>query len=182
MAGEKPDGPHGRHEYSPAKGTEMPETQTVANGQSKLVAPFVASVRTVLTTMAATPTTIGRLYLKDGSEPRHDVSGIIGFSGGVTGSVVIGLSTEVAVRLVAAFAGVEHSPDSADFADAIGELANMIAGSAKKNIGVPANISVPTVIVGPKHQTARLSGVPCVVIPCITERGTFEVEINIKQT
>ena len=153
----------------------------VANLRSKLIEPFVESVRSVLTTMAGTPTTVGKFHIKDGTSPGHDVSGIIGFSGGVTGSVVIGLSADVAIKLVEAFAGVKLPLDSPDFADAVGELANMIAGAAKKNMGLLANISIPTVVIGTNHQTAAPSGIPCVVIPCSTPHGNFAVEVNIKQ-
>ncbi len=155
---------------------------TASPSQSRLITPFVTSVRNVLSTMMGTATTIGQFYLKNSSEPRHDVSGIIGFSGGVTGSVVIGMSREVAVRLVAALAGSTLEPECSDFADAIGELANMIAGGAKKDLGVLASISMPTVIIGHNHQTAIQSGVPCVVLPCVTALGNFDVEVNIKPT
>jgi len=67
-----------------------------------------------------------------------------------------------------------------DFADAIGELANMIAGSAKKDLGHTASISVPNVVIGGGHIIARLSEVPCLVIPCRTPVGNFAVEVNIK--
>jgi chemotaxis protein CheX len=160
----------------------MQATVDLSPAQLKLIAPFVSSVRNLLATMIRTSVTIGQIELKEGADQCHDVSGIIGFSGGIAGSVVVGMSTEVAMKLVAAFAGAAFDPDSSDFIDAIGELANMIAGSAKKNMGVPASISIPTVIVGSGHHTATLSGVPCVVIPCITDLGTFKVEVNIKQT
>ena len=44
-----------------------------------------------------------------------------------------------------------------------------------------ATISVPSVIIGPGHTVARLSDVPCLVIPVTTPHGKFAVEINIKQ-
>ena len=31
------------------------------------------------------------------------------------------------------------------------------------------------------HQIARLSDVPCIVIPCVTPAGDFAVEVNVKQ-
>jgi hypothetical protein len=40
---------------------------------------------------------------------------------------------------------------------------------------------VPSVIIGSGHQIARLSDVPCVVIPCTSPVGDFAVEVNIKQ-
>ena len=86
-----------------------------------------------------------------------------------------------AAALVSAFAGAPIEPSSPDFADAIGELANMIAGGAKKHLGNSASITVPSIIVGKGHQIARLSDVPCIVIPCTTPAGDFAVEVNIKQ-
>ena len=78
-------------------------------------------------------------------------------------------------------AGMEIEANSPDFADAIGELSNMIAGGAKKDLGALATITVPTVVIGANHCVARLSDVPCIVIPCATPAGDFAVEINIKQ-
>ena len=160
----------------------MQTAKDAAAQQVKLIAPFVNSVRNVISTMIGIPTNIGTLSLTNSSTQKHDVSGIIGFSGGVTGSVVIGMPGDVAAKLVSAFAGTTFPPDSPDFADAVGELANMIAGGAKKNLGVVASISVPTVILGNGHQTPAINGIPRVVIPCQTELGNFDVAVNIKQT
>jgi chemotaxis protein CheX len=146
-----------------------------------LILPFLNSTRTVLSTMAGIAVTIGRPFLKANNELKHDVSGIIGFMGGLEGSVIISLEFSVARHIVKAFAGSEIPPDSPDFTDAIGELSNMIAGSAKQHLGVNASITVPTVIVGSNHQAGRLRGVPCVVIPCATPNGDFVVEVNIRR-
>ena len=147
----------------------------------KFIVPFVNSVRSVFTTMAHVQTTIGRPHVKMQPAPTYDVSGIIGFSGQVVGSVVVSFTMSAALALVKAFAGAEIPADSPDFADAIGELANMITGGAKKDLGAEATISVPNVIIGTGHMIARLSGVPCLVIPCTTPVGDFAVEVNIKQ-
>jgi chemotaxis protein CheX len=146
----------------------------------ELVVPFVNSARTVLSTMAGINAVIEKPFLKNGAVLKHDISGIIGFTGEIEGSVVIGLSMGVARYVVKAFAGMELTIESPDFADAIGELANMIAGSAKQHLNATAGISIPTVVLGNGHVTARLNGVPCVVIPCKTPAGDFAVEVNIR--
>lgn len=147
----------------------------------KLVVPIVNSVRNVLSTMAGVQTTVGRPHFATGNESaEYDYSGIIGFSGKLVGSVVVSFPREVAIKLVAAFAGGSLAPDSSDFADAIGELANMIAGAAKSNMGANANITVPNVITGKGHRVSRPSDVPCLVIPCSTPIGNFAVEVAIK--
>ena len=147
---------------------------------AKLIVPFVNSVRSVFSTMVRVQTTVQRPYLKTDTSVPRDISSIIGFSGEVVGSVVVSLDAEAARKLVTAFAGVPIEIDSPDFADAIGELSNMIAGGAKKDLGGMASITVPTVIIGRGHTVARLSDVPCICIPCVTPEGDFVVEVNIK--
>jgi chemotaxis protein CheX len=146
----------------------------------KLIVPFVNSVRQVFATMVHVPTTVERPHVKGSPAPSYDVSSIIGFSGEVVGSVVLSFQYSAARKLVASFAGMEFEPETADFADAIGELANMVAGSAKKDLGVMANISTPSVVMGSNHTIARLTDVPCVVVPVKTPVGDFAVEISIK--
>ena len=70
--------------------------------------------------------------------------------------------------------------ESPQFADAVGELANMIAGSAKSKLGFNANISVPSVVMGDHCHIATLSDMPCIVIPCTSALGDFAVEVCIK--
>jgi chemotaxis protein CheX len=146
----------------------------------KLIVPFVNSVRSVFSTMVKVATTVERPHLKGSPTPSYDVSGIIGFSGEVIGSVVLSFQMKAAEKLVEGFAGSALDPYSADFADAVGELANMVAGAAKKDLGATASISTPSVVMGAGHTIARLSDVPCVVIPVKTPVGDFAVEISIK--
>jgi chemotaxis protein CheX len=138
------------------------------------------SAREVFNTMVGVATTIGKPHLKMQPAPTYDVSGIVGFSGNVVGSVVVSFQSSCAVALVKAFSGTELALNDPDFADAIGELANMIAGAAKKEFDLICNITVPSIIIGCGHTVARLSGVPCVVIPVSTPVGEFAVEVNIK--
>lgn len=147
----------------------------------KLIVPFVNAVRNVFSTMVKVPTEIARPMVKQVPGPSYDVSSIIGFSGEVVGSVVVSFQLEAAKKLVAAFAQMELAVDTPDFADALGELANMIAGNAKKDLGVKASISTPNVIVGAGHHVARLTDVPTLVVPCKTPVGEFAVEVSIKQ-
>jgi chemotaxis protein CheX len=162
--------------------TEVAEVQEQAKLNAKLIVPFVNSVRNVFKTMVGVPTTVERPTVKTGNGVSYDVSAIVGFSGQVIGSVVVSFQMAAAIALVKAFAGVDLTSDNPDFADAIGELANMIAGNAKKDLGAAASISCPSVVLGASHIIARLRGVPCLVIPCKTPVGDFAVEVNMKQT
>ena len=146
---------------------------------TKLTLHFIRSLQEVLSTMASTHVTVGKPTKKCDPIPTFDVSGIIGFSGDFIGSMVLSFRRSTALSIVKAFSGLDCAAESPDFADAIGELANMIAGSAKKAFG-GTNISLPTVIIGSGHIIARMQDVPCIVIPCDSPGGDFAVEINVK--
>lgn len=146
-----------------------------------LVVPFVSAVRTVFSTMVGVPITIRQPYLKNDPVVEYDISGIIGFSGGISGSVVLNFPLDAAAGIVKAFTGSPVDTEGPDFSDAIGELANMVAGAAKTSMGQNANISTPTVVRGKGHTIARLSDVPSIIIPCGTEVGDFAIEVNVKR-
>ncbi len=110
------------------------------------------------------------------------VSGIIGFSGDLVGAVAVSFPTETAQAVINKFCGMEVPLDSEDFTDAVGEIANMIAGATKAEFfGKQVTISCPTVIVGEGHTIQRPSGAQCVCIPCESDLGRFIVEIAIAQ-
>jgi chemotaxis protein CheX len=147
----------------------------------KLIVPFINSVRNVFSKMLNSTATIQRPSVKTVPVPQYDVSAIVGFSGRILGSVVVSFPMATAVKTVAGFAGMEMDPTSADFADAVGELANMIAGGAKKDLGADASITCPSVIIGHGHSIARLRDVPCLAIPCDSGFGSFVIEVSIKE-
>ena len=146
-----------------------------------LVVPFMNAVRDVFRKMAGVEITVERPKLKESPGATYDVCGIIGFSGAVSGSVAVTFSDEAAVALVAAFAGSAMERSSPDFADAIGELANMIAGAAKQSLGGMASISIPSVVIGKGFSVANLSEARGIVIPCLCAFGRFTVEVAIKR-
>lgn len=147
------------------------------------ITPFVASIQNVFSTMLQLPVEVGEPRLLNSEETSHDVSGIISMTGSLSGSVVLTLAKDSAESIVALFCGERMDPDSADFADAIGELVNMLAGGAKASFdGQDVSISCPNVIIGPGHKVSRPSDIPCVAIPCTTDCGELAIEIAIRET
>ena len=59
--------------------------------------PFLASTISVFDTMLNCKLERGDPYLKNGTQPQHEVSGVIGLSGKAQGTVVLGLSREAAL-------------------------------------------------------------------------------------
>ena len=146
----------------------------------RYINPFVASICNVFETMVGMPVTVGKPVLKHEVSAPTDVSGVIGFSGDATGSVVLGFSFDTASKVATSFAGVDINPEHPDFADAIGEIANMVAGGAKSKFeGLKVNISLPNVITGSDHSVCPSKTTPRIVLPCDIKAGSFTVEIGM---
>lgn len=157
-------------------GGELKETINPA-----LIVAFVNSTQNVLSTMVGMESDIQKPQLRQDPQPSYDVSGIVGFTGDIIGSVVVSFREKTAIEIVKAFTMEDYGVHDEDFSDAIGELCNMIAGNAKKDFGLNAGIGIPNVVVGPNHTISRMRDVPCFVIPCTCPVGEFAVEVNIKQ-
>lgn len=144
------------------------------------IKPFVVALKRVFETMIAVPFTLGKPALKKGNEVPHEISSIIGLSGNVSGSVVISLSEAVAFQLASALLGEPITELNEVCTDAIGEIANIIAGNAKTDFPTNNNaISVPSVVVG-KHKVSYPSGIPIITVPCATDKGEMIIEIALK--
>lgn len=147
---------------------------------ARFVNPFVRSVCNTFETMCHTTVRVGKPQLKSGDDPSADVSGVIGFSGDAAGSVVLHFSFEMAAKAAGAFAGMPIDPSHSDFADAIGELANMVAGGAKAQFdGLNISISLPNVIVGRNHLVSASKNAPRLLVPVETGLGSFYLEVGM---
>jgi chemotaxis protein CheX len=72
-----------------------------------------------------------------------------------------------------------HEGD-ADLIDAIGEIANIIAGFAKRDLSsLNLSISLPNVILS-NHILAGLSGAPTIIVPFSCPLGGFSMEVSLK--
>ena len=147
---------------------------------ANMVVHFVSAVKEVFSTMLSTTVNVASPHHKSNPSQSCDVSAIIGISGQVVGSMVLSFELPVAEKIVAALSGMPVSPESPDFPDAVGEIANMIAGSAKRNFGSAASISIPSIVMGGGHTLARLHDQPCIIIPCNTDHGRFVIEVSVK--
>ena len=147
----------------------------------RYINPFIVSVKQVFGTMAGVDVQVLRPKNKKGHHEPVGVSGVIGFSGDAAGACLLCFPTDVACKLASAFSGEGMSKDHPDFTDAIGELANMVAGSAKAKFdGLTVSISLPSVIIGDPHEvivTGVPSTTPRLIIPCQTELGKLHIEV-----
>jgi chemotaxis protein CheX len=143
---------------------------------------FVQSVQNVFSTMLQLPVAVREPKVKTPGGPQNDVSGIIGLSGDVVGTVVLAFPNETAERVVALFCGQKLEVGTPDFGDAVGELVNMVSGGAKALFkDRKCSISCPSVVVGGHHSVSVPSDTITIVIPCDTDCGPLTLEVSIRK-
>lgn len=148
----------------------------------KYINPFLTAIQNVFETMIDIPYTLGKPTIKKDRIASYDVSGIIGISGEVAGCVVISFPKRIALQLASALLDDDLQTVDEDCTDAIGEIANMIAGDAKKDFPKKnTTVSVPIVIIG-ESEIAYPSTIPIISIPCNTGDGQFVVDVALKVT
>ncbi len=101
----------------------------------------------------------------DGPSQIYEASAVIGFGGsaeGMKGSMILSCPEDVAKGLTRRLLGDDEVDDQA-IADALGELVNVIGGSAKPGLRAQGHatlgLSLPTVVVGGGHRVFRKRGV-----------------------
>ena len=143
----------------------------------RYINPFMDAVKHLFKTMLRTELILSKPVLRV-DDVRADVSAVIGFSGGATGSVVLCFPMSTALKAASAFAGIKMTRDHEDFADALGELANIVAGQAKSKLEeFNISISLPSVILGQEFAVLHSKQRPRLVIPCDSSLGRFTVEV-----
>ncbi|MBL9147297.1 MAG: chemotaxis protein CheX [Phycisphaerae bacterium] len=112
------------------------------------------------------------------------VRATIALSGPLAGTVSVLLPEAAGVEVIAAFAGRTLAFGSAEFRDAAGEMANIVAGAAITHIGVRnVKLGCPkTAFITSPDAGASQAQTPnneCFVLSCVTQGGTLLVEVSL---
>ncbi len=122
---------------------------------------------------------MGPPRLKDrptGRSRAFNVFVAIDLSGSTEGTVVLRFPNTVALALIAGLTGEDARELDAGGYDALGEIANMVVGNAKKDFPhALARMSTPRV--GTEDVLKRP---PVLVLPFETGRGRFLVEVKLR--
>lgn len=149
---------------------------------AEYVNPLISATRDVFEMMlGCTPTRTG-LRLKQPGECSAQVNAVIGISGGATGTVVVGVSAETACEILRRMIGVDSDVLNDEVCDAVGEITNMIAGSAKAQLArYELSISLPNVVTGNQMQLHFPSHVCPMVVEFSSEVGPVSVEVGFTE-
>ncbi len=151
---------------------------------TKYIDSFRTAIERLFETMLLVEFRLDQSFLRmeENKTPRFDVSSIIGLSGSITGCMALNMSEAQALFLASSLSGEDFEELNEDCKDAIGEIANIIAGSAKRSFpGEDNSISIPSVIVG-NHEVTYPKGLPIVSIPFDTDAGRISIDLALKES
>lgn len=146
---------------------------------AEYINPVISATKSVFETMLdCTPTRTG-LMLKETMSPRHELSAVIGVTGKVAGTIVVSMSHSAALGVLERMLGIKAPEINTEVCDAVGELTNMIAGSAKSQLErLELSISIPNLISGSNHNVHYPSNVQPICIVFDSEIGPFAIEVG----
>lgn len=149
----------------------------------RYINPFLEGVLEVLATMAFMKPVPGKPYVKKGEDAKGDVTGIIGLTGDVKGSLALSFGESAICMIVSNMLGENYTAINKETQDAVGEITNMVSGVARKKLeghGLIVHASIPTVICGHGHSFSHVLGGVSLIIPFRTESGDFVVDVCIE--
>lgn len=109
------------------------------------------------------------------------VSAMIGLTGGLSAMLGIHCPSAVGLAVAGAMLGMEPEEINADVKDALGEIANMMAGGIKERLSsenIDLELAIPTAITGQAYVISAPKGSQRVVVPFTMKQGQFFVEIK----
>ena len=144
--------------------------------------PFLVSTISTFKTMLACVLTRGAPYIKNGSQPEHDVSGVIGLSGKAQGTVVVGLGREAALKATKAMIQERPPEINGNVVERdrrAGEHYRRRRQAQLENLDL--SVSLPSVITGKGHCIQFPTKVTPICIPFDSDWGPITVEVGLSE-
>jgi chemotaxis protein CheX len=144
--------------------------------------PFVQAAFSVLQTVLADKPSKGTVAAQPSTFVSEECNVVCGITGHVQGQVIYGMSMVTADKIASTMLGQTIESFDALAASAIGELGNMITGNAMQyfsNSGLICDITPPTIVRGINVQISTIS-IPAIIVPVISNHGTFTVTIGLQ--
>lgn len=111
---------------------------------------------------------------------QSNITSMIGLGGGIRGLLAVHCPAQVALSITSQFLGMEVEELDDDVKDAIGEIANMVAGNLKisfADAGVKIELAIPTSVIGESFRVTGIAGATRHCISFRLESGSFWVEL-----
>lgn len=144
---------------------------------------IIASTQEIFSSMIMLDVTPGEPFIRNNDKLINSISGIVGLAGNTRGMLAIHMANPAALAVTTAFLGMAVEEIDDDVRDAIGELANMLAGSIKSILdpaGSDIKLSMPSAIYGEGYSVDCLAGAQAVTVPFTFDGLGFLVELQLR--
>jgi len=153
--------------------------------RQRIIEPFILSVKETIQMMGNLP-----VELLSSNDPKNElawngvISGIIGFVGDrLTGSLALRFDEASILSIVSSMFMEEFREITPEVVDAVGELTNIILGSAKKSIhelGYQVGMAQPVVIQGSGIYLHQITEAQPTIMRYTVPNGIFLMELSFK--
>lgn len=151
----------------------------MSNMKVEFINPFVGSTLNVFKTMCSTQLQRGQIFLRRPDQTHSGLSGVIGLTGKAQGTVAVVLSNSTAMKVTERFLGQPVDVINEDVVDCVGEIVNMVAGSAKAELEqYKLSISLPSIVRGEDHLIEFPSEVTPICVPFTSEVGDVMLQVG----
>ncbi len=142
--------------------------------------PFVEAVNSVFDTMLGVQPKRNAVRIVSGGGQGKGLTSLIGISGVFHGCVALTFPPETALVLAGRMLGTDLSETNDEVIDAISELVNIVAGSAKAkfNTDPPLELGLPTVVEGAAYRVKFPSKSIWLEVPFSSDAGDFSMELT----
>ncbi len=110
-----------------------------------------------------------------------NLSSMLGFGGDIKGALELHFPGAVAIGITSRFLGTNVTQLDEDVKDAMGELANMIAGGLKtffSERNIKAELAIPSTVTGKAYGTRSIPGVDRLQVYFACSAGMFLVDMK----
>lgn len=145
---------------------------------------IIESTREIFSSMIMLEVTSGDPFQRGHEKLNNSISGLVGLAGTIKGMLAIHLPDQTAITVTSAFLGMGVEEIDEDVRDAIGELANMVAGNIKSALdpkGSDIKLSMPSAVYGEEYSVDCLAHAQSITVPFELEGKTFLVELQIRE-
>ncbi len=142
---------------------------------------IIDGTKEVFSTMLMVELDAGEPIVGKGGDIESNITSMLGLGKGIRGMLAVHCPASVAKDITSTFLGMDVEEIDEDVKDAIGEIANMVAGNLKVSFadnGKDIELAIPTSIVGSSFRTSGMFGAQRFAVPFTMNNATFLVELK----
>ncbi len=146
---------------------------------------IVEATREVFSTMLMVELDAGTPIEGKGGDVDSNITSMLGLGKDIRGMLAVHCPAGVAKDITGTFLGMEVEEIDEDVKDAIGEIANMVAGNLKiafAEVGKDIELAIPTSIVGSSFRTSGMFGAQRFAVPFTMDGAVFLIELKYMDT